>query len=280
MTSKETTTVTLVSSASVAAAAQPVAQTDAAAVDTAFDTLKTYDWGADRAALNPIDQAIIATHGDAAARKALEKRLVDALAGGLSRSAQDYVCRKLRVVGTAQSVGALAALLPAEETSHIARYALERIPDEKAVAALRAALPKVSNKLKPGPIGSLGKRRDTRSIEAIAKSLGDSDLQVGRAAAQALALIGTPAAARELSRFGKKAPDAMKIPVADACLICAEQLLADGRKSEAVALYKELQGNDRPAHVKIAAMKGMLAATTPTRSPAAQRPFGPGAGKK
>ncbi len=142
------------------------AQTDAATVDNAFNTLKTYDWGADRAALNPIDQAIVASHGDAAARQALEKRLVDALAGGLSRSAQDYVCRKLRVVGTAQSVPALAALLPAEQTSHIARYALERIPDEKAVEALRDALPKVSNKLKPGLIGSLGKRRDTKSIEA------------------------------------------------------------------------------------------------------------------
>jgi len=187
---------------------------------------------------------------------------VDALAAGLSRSAQDYVCRKLRVVGTAQSVGALAALLPAEETSHIARYALERIPDEKAVEALRDALPKVSSKLKPGMIGSLGVRRDTRSIGAISKLLGDSDVQAVRAAAQALALIGTPAATQELSKFAKKAPANMKIPVADACLICAEQLLADGAKSEAVALYKELQGEDQPAHVKVAAMKGMLAAAT------------------
>ena len=231
-------------------------------VDNAFNTLKTYDWGADRAALNPIDQAIIATHGDAAARKALEKRLVDTLAGGISRSAQDYVCRKLRVVGTAQSVKALAALLPAEETSHIARYALERIGDEKAVEALRDALPKVSSKLKPGLIGSLGKRRDTKSIEAISKLLGDSDIQVAQAAAQSLGLIGTPAAAKELSKFAKKAPAGMKMPIADACLICAEQLLADGKKPEAVALYKELQGDDQPAHVKVAAMKGMLAAAT------------------
>ena len=258
MTSKETTTVTLVSGA----AAVATAQTDSAAVDNAFNTLKTYDWGADRAALNPIDQAIIATHGDAAARKALEKRLVDTLAGGISRSAQDYVCRKLRVVGTAQSVPALAALLPAEETSHIARYALERIPDEKAVKALRDALPKVSRKLKPGMIGSLGKRRDTRSIEAISKLLGDSDIQVARAAAQALALIGTPAAAKELSKFAKKAPANMKMPAADARLICAEQLVADGKKSEAVALYQELQGDGQPAHVKVAAMKGLLAAST------------------
>ncbi len=262
MMSKETITVALASGAATAAAAQPVAQTSPPTLDDAFKTLKTYDWGADRASLNPIDQAIIATHGDATARKALEKRLVDTLAGGVSRSAQDYVCRKLRVVGMAQSIKALAALLPAEETSHIARYALERIPDQKAAGALRDALPKVSPKLKPGLIGSLGKRRDTRSIAAISKLLGDSDLQVARAAAHALALIGTPAAAKELNKFGKKTPANMRMPVADACLICAEQLLADGQKSEAVALYKELQGDkSQPAHVKVAAMKGMLAAT-------------------
>ncbi len=242
--------------------AMAVAQTDSAAIDNAFNTLKTYDWGADLAALRPIDDAIIATQGDAAARKALEKRLVDALAGGLSRSAQDYVCRRLRVVGTSQSIEALAALLPDEKTSHIARYALERIPDEKAIEAMRDALPKVGSRLKPGIIGSLGKRRDTRSVEAVSKLLGDSDIQVARAAAQSLGLIGTPAAARELGKFAKKASAGMKMPVADARLICAEQLLADGKKSEAVALYKELQGDDQPTQVKVAAMKGMLTAAT------------------
>jgi len=262
MTSNETTRATQAFGAATLTAANVVAQTDSAAVDGAFNTLKTYDWGADRGALNPIDQAIIATQGDAAARKALEKRLVNALTGGLSRSAQDYVCRKLRVVGTSQSIEPLAALLPAEETSHIARYALERIPDEKAVEAMRDALPKVSSKLKCGMIGSLGKRRDRKSIKTISKLLGDSDIQVARAAAQSLALIGTSAAAKELSQFAKKASADMKMPVADACLICAEQLLADGNKSEAVALYKGLQGNDQPAHVKVAAMKGMLTAAT------------------
>jgi len=262
MTSKETTKVTLAFGAAAVAAAAAVAQTDVTAVDNAFNTLKTYDWGADRQALNPIDQAIIATQGDAAARGTLEKRLADALAGGLSRSAQDYVCRRLRVVGTSQSIGALAALLPAEETSHIARYALERIPDEKAAQAMRDALPKVSSKLKSGIVGSLGKRRDAKSIETISKLLGDSDIEVARSAAHSLGLIGTPAAAKELSQFAKKAPANMKMPVADARLICAEQLLADGGKSDAVALYKELQGDDQPAQVKVAAMRGMLAAAS------------------
>ena len=258
MTNKETAKMTLAAGVAIAA----VARADSAAVDKALETLKTYDWGADRNALKPIDQAIVAAQGDAAANKALEKSLVGALAGGISRSAQDYVCRKLRVVGTRQSVGALAALLPAEETSHITRYALERIPDEWAAEAMRDALPKVSSKLKPGIIGSLGTRRDKKSIMAISKLLGDSDIQVAKAAAQSLGLIGTSAAAKELSKFAKKAPANMKMPVGDASLVCAEQLLADGEKSEAVALYKKLRGDGQPKRVEVAALKGMLSAAT------------------
>jgi HEAT repeat protein len=258
MTNKETTNVTLATSTATVA----VAQTDSAALDKAFETLKTYDWGDDPQTLKPIDRAIIATYGNAPARKALEKRLVEALTGSISRSALDYVCRRLRIVGTRQSIKVLAALLAAEKTSHIARYALERIPDEKAVEAMRDSLPKVSSKLKPGIIGSLGKCRDEKSIQAISKLLSDSDILVARAAAESLAMIGTPAAAKELSKFDKKASAAMKLPVADACLVCAEQFLANGEKSEAVALYNELKSDDKPAHVKAAAMKGILTAAT------------------
>jgi hypothetical protein len=260
MINKEMTGSTLAMGAVTMTAAQAVAEIDSAAVDNAFTTLKTYDWDADRNALNPIDQAIVATHDDAAARKALEKRLADALAGGLSRSAQDYVCRKLRLVGTAQSVDALAALLPVEETSHIARYALERIPDDKALDAMRNVLPKVSNKLKPGIIGSLGVRRDNTSIAVLSNLLSDADIQIARAAVYSLGLIGTPAAATELSKYTKNAPDNMKIPAANASLICAEQLLADGKKSEAIALYNQFKGDDQPKQVKVAATKGILTA--------------------
>ena len=186
------------------------------ALKKALETLKTYDWGADRNALNPIDEAITTAQGNTGALEPLEKSLVDALAGGISRSAQDYVCRKLRVIGTSQSVKALAALLADEDTSHIARYALERIPDEKAAKAMRDALPKVRKKLKPGIIGSLGVRRDKKSIMVFSKLLGDSDIQVAKAAAQSLGLIGTSAAANELSKFVKKVSANMKVPVADA----------------------------------------------------------------
>jgi len=262
MISKDMTKMTMAAGAAALAATTAMAAPDTAAVDKALASLKTYDWGADRKTLDPIDQAINATHGDTDARKALEKSLVDILSGGISRSAQDYVCRRLRIIGTGQSINALTALLADEKTSHIARYALGRIPGRKATAALRKELPKVDNTLKPGLIGSLGIRRDKMSVKPIAKLLSNSDNQVAQAAAHSLGLIATPAAAKVLSGFAKKAPATMKLPVADACLICAEQLLADGKKSEAVALYQGLKGDDQPKQVKVAAMKGLLTAAT------------------
>ena len=48
-------------------------------LDQAFDALKTYDWGTDRNVLKPIDEAVVATHGDAAARQELETRLAAVL---------------------------------------------------------------------------------------------------------------------------------------------------------------------------------------------------------
>ncbi|MGQ9592645.1 MAG: hypothetical protein ACUVYA_20400, partial [Planctomycetota bacterium] len=114
---------------------------DAAAIDRAFEALKTYDWGADRSALSPIDDAVVAALGDPAQRRALEARLAAVLKTDASRDAKDVVCRALRIVGTAESVPALAALLGDRDLSHMARYALERIEAPAAGAALREALP-------------------------------------------------------------------------------------------------------------------------------------------
>ena len=48
----------------------------------------------------------------------------------------------------------------------------------------------------------------------------------------------------------------MKPAVADACLICAEHLLASGKKAEAIALYKSL-GSNQPKQVLMAATRGL-----------------------
>jgi HEAT repeat protein len=227
-------------------------------LDEALDALKTYDWGTDPKVLSPIDEAIVATYGNADARKVLEAGLADVLTTGASRDAKDFVCRKLMVIGTAQSTPTLAGLLPDKDLSHMARYALERIPASEAAQALRDALTKVSGATQVGIIGSLGVRRDTASVPALTALLNNADASVARAAAMALGDIGSAEAAKALADAKPATPDAMQA-VTDASLACAEDLLAGGKKAEALAIYKSLMGESQPKLVVLAAKRGMLA---------------------
>ncbi|HEY2882419.1 MAG TPA: HEAT repeat domain-containing protein [Pirellulales bacterium] len=227
-------------------------------LDQAFESLKTYDWGTDRKPLAEIDNAVIVSHGEEAARKDLENRLAAVLKSDVSRDAKDFACRKLMIIGTAASVPTLAELLPDKDLAHMARFALERIPAPEAAQALRNALPKLNGPLKIGVIGSLGVRRDTESVASLARLLSDSDAAIARAAAFALGDIRTSEAAAALSAM-QSASSEVKPAVTDASLFCAEGLLADGKKGEALAVFKAYAGEGQPKHVRLAATKGMLA---------------------
>ncbi len=231
------------------------------ALDKAFDALKTYDWGDDRAALAAVDDAVAASNDDQPAQKQLESRLADVLEADVSRAAKDFACRKLSLIGSAACVPTVAELLTDEKLSHMARYALERIPEAEAVAAMRDALPNVKGKIKVGVVNSLGVRRDAKSTEALVALLDDGDKQIAAAAAAALGSIGTPEAAKALADFRAEAPKELTLAACDAQLTCAERLLADGKKNDALKIYMTLNKADVPKHVKVAAVRGMLAVT-------------------
>ncbi len=226
-------------------------------LDKAFEALKAYDWGKERAPLRPLEEAVAAAGKDAALAKALEKKLVELLKSDVSQAAKDQICRQLSLVGSADCVPAVAELLPDEKLSHMARYVLERIPAPEASKALREALGKTKGVQKVGVLNSLGVKRDAESLPAIVPLLADSDPQIAAAAAAALGAIGTSEAAKALADFQGKAPEALKLAAADAYLACAEALLAAGKKAEALAIYKELTKSEI-RHVKLAATRGMM----------------------
>jgi len=229
-------------------------------LDEAFEAIKTYDWGTDRKPLEEIDTAVIASHNDAAAQKDLENRLTAVLKTDVPRDARDFACRKLMIIGSAASVPTLASLLSDKDLAHMARFALERNPAPEATQALREALPKLNGSLKIGVISSLGVRRDAESVSALAKLLTDSDPAVARAAAFALGDIRTANAAKALSD-AKSGSAEVKSAITDASLFCAGGLLAEGKKAEALAIFKAYVGEENPKHVRLAATKGMLAGT-------------------
>jgi HEAT repeat protein len=227
-------------------------------LDTAFESLKTFDWGSDLAALNPIEDAAIAAHEKPEVGKDLESRLVAALQRELSLDAQEYVCRKLAMVGTAAAIPRLTALLIKKEISHMARFALERIPAPEASQALLDALPKVSGPVKVGVISSLGARRDSAAVAALGGLLKDSDPAIARAAALALGAIGNAESAVAL-QLAQQASTGNPLTLIDALLSCAEALLAGNKPAEASAIYKSFEQASQPRLVRLAAARGLLA---------------------
>jgi HEAT repeat protein len=226
-------------------------------LDQALEALKTYDWGQDPQILNPIDEAIVAARGDAAQLQELEGRLAAVLATDTTLDGKQTACRYLMAIGTAASVPALAALLTDEKLAHMGRFALERNPAPEAGDALREALPKATGKQKIGAISSLGARGDAASIAALAALVGDADAAVATAAAHALGAIRTPEAAEALDQAAP-APS-VQPAVTDALLACAEALLASGKNTQALAIYKKFIDGAQPKHVRLAATRGMLA---------------------
>jgi len=123
-------------------------------LEQAFEALKTYKWGIDPKGIKPIQDAVVATHGNAAARKELESKLAAALDTDIPRAAKDSVCRFLKTIGTSHSVPALAKLLHDAELSHMARHALQTIDAKEAASALVNAIDKAPKKIKIGIIST------------------------------------------------------------------------------------------------------------------------------
>lgn len=182
-----------------------------------------------------------------------QKKLIKVLKSSKSTEfAKAKACQRLAVIGTKEAVPALSALLADPKMAHYARFALEPIPDASVDDTFRRVLGQLEGRLLVGAINSVGHRRDPKAVEALAKLMDNSDVEVAAAAAAALGRIGTPEAAKEL----EKALDYTK-KVAGACLECADRLLSQGGKEPAAALYSALlRRTDLPEAVRTEAMRG------------------------
>jgi HEAT repeat protein len=226
-------------------------------LDKAFEALKTYTWGQDRNLVKPLEDAVIATRGDAKARKELEARLAAVLTTEATYDAKQFVCRVLMLVGTATSVPTLAGLLTDKKLSHMARYALERCAEPEAGQALRDALTKVDGELRIGMASSLGVRGEAASVAPLAALLGDRDVALAAAAAHALGAMASPEASAALASATPS--DSMKATIADATLACAEKLLAAGNKAAALKAYEGILTAGPSEPIRKAAERGRQA---------------------
>ncbi len=216
-----------------------------------------YEFGDSRKRLTFVEELVLQTQ-DAAKREDLAKRLAAVLEKDSTFAYKQWVCGQLSLVGTGEQVPVLAKMLGDEKLSDIARFALERIPSERADEALRDALEKTSGEVRVGIINSIGQRRDSNATKALGKLLSDSDRESAEAAAVALGLIGNSQAAVELKReLGKASGKWRQVP-ADAYLLCADKLGANGDNETALEIYARMYVPSEAKHVRITAFTGLV----------------------
>ncbi len=188
-----------------------------------------------------------------------QDQLIAVLKTDASRKAKADACRELAVIGGKDAVPVLVGLLPNPEMNHMARYALETMPDPAVSDTLPDQLGNLKGLPLVGVIGSLGVRKDPKAVEPLAALLADSDLEVVRAAARALGSIGTPAAAQALKDALSNVAEDNLLAFCEGFARCAESLAANGHRDQALEIYGEAYKDDRlPHQVRAAALRGAV----------------------
>ncbi len=240
-------------------------------VEEAFQGIARYQFGQSRRALSSMDEYLRCVYDSAEILKKIEKRFLQLLGSDdTTDPGRQYICRKLGVIGTEESVATLAAMLTEKATSDIepsdmARYALERIGGAAVDEALRKALDKTSGNVKAGIINSLGVRRDAKSVGTLRGLILDSDPQIAGAAVAALGQIADAAAAEALAGAREKVSGQLRMLVLDAYLNCADNFISKGKTKRGVRIYDELYAEGMPLQIRIAALNGKVASARRNR---------------
>jgi HEAT repeat protein len=220
-----------------------------------YEAIEDYDFGRTRRALAAIEEEIRNVPPSWFAQ--IEAKLLNALESPKTTYAgRQFVCRMLRRVGSAGSVPALSKMLDDKELSHMARFALQYMPAAEAGDALRRALTICKGELRIGVIGSIAQRGDTKAVDRLAKLVTDDNEQVARAAVDALGRIGGREAARALENI--TVPENLKAAYDNAYLMCADKMLSQGKKEEAMDIYSRMIVQDNSTWIRIAAYKGLI----------------------
>jgi HEAT repeat protein len=226
-----------------------------AEIEGILAALANYTTGSSRAGLVPIDEAVCACLKHPARQAIMEQHLLARLQSPTSSEAKIYICQKLRLIGSANSVPALAELLSDPVVGDIARGTLELLPVSEAGDALRFALLRLSGASRLGVADALGHRRDPGNLGALEPGLKDPDTEFVTATITAIGRMGTLEAAKVLQRNLESVSSELRLTMAHACLECAWALRRGGHEEESDHLCRSLIEHGWPEHIVQAAQR-------------------------
>ena len=201
--------------------------------------------------------------GAEAERAAVSQALAAKLVPATPQMARVWIIRQLQLIGKAEVVPVLTGLLDDKELiiRETARRALQYNPSAEAAAALRAALDKATDPAwKIAMINAVSQRKDAAGTAAIAKLASDKDEAVVAAALDGLGTLGTADAAKAIAAVRSGGPAKLKGLATDDYLRCADQLMKDGQKDAAAAIYQAVYVPAEPVAIRLAALRGLVLA--------------------
>ena len=232
-------------------------------LDAILQDLSSFQYSKNEDVLYRIREYILNNGRTAESRAACEDKLLAFLGSAANLDAKQAVCRQLRLIGNEKSIPILEQMLLKDETTDMARYALEKIPGAAADKALLESLNGLRGDSKLGIISSLGQRKTREAVKALAVLLADQEPAVASAAAVSLGRIGGQESAAALSGAYDKAQAPFKVDIASAMLICAGEFLSSRDYASADGIFGKVL-NSQPLLVPLVlrqtALKGKIMA--------------------
>ncbi|HEX3870646.1 MAG TPA: HEAT repeat domain-containing protein [Pirellulales bacterium] len=176
-----------------------------------------------------------------------------------SAQARRQFIRVLAVIGGDSEVSALEEALDDFEVREMARWALDRMPAERAADVLADAATKtVGDEFRIGVVNSLGRKATSPEVvSALRKCLSDSEPEIRLAAVEALANHADASLDPAIAAVAKGATAASsrrtKLRVSKARMRLAERLSKQGDKDAAQKIYDSLAKDDAEGVQKRAA---------------------------
>lgn len=205
-------------------------------------------------------QRTIAGSIDQAASPKTESEMLAVLDSEAPLAEKAASCKLLAIHGSEAAVPQLAKLLSHPKMASWARIALEAIPAPACDAALRDAAGELDGKLLIGVINSLGVRRDKDSIQLLSNRLREGKPAVAAAAAVALGRVGGSQATTTLQSALAHDDEDVRSAVAEGCILCAENLIADGKDNKAAMIYDTVRSAALPGQRILEATRGAIVA--------------------
>ncbi len=239
----------------VAASPQEPSPGKATGLAEALKKVALYEFGDSRRPLTVVAGHVQKALADPAERRVVAEKLAEALESvETSGEGKRFLCRQLSLVGGAEAVEVLAGILSDKDLSHMARFALQRIPGPEADEALCKAVTTLAGTLRIGVIHCLGERGSTGAVGALSDCLAGADPDTAAAAAGALGKIGGNEADAALKRALDKGNARLFAAVAEARLRCADRFLAGGEVRRGLEICRGLYAPGMPPEVCRAAL--------------------------